>query len=132
MKAKAEKIYVMTATKTNKDTSNLKLKTVDGVKLIDLEFSDRLHEVKKAEDGKYFVGEVIVLNLDYRDKPEKDIKKIYHDKDKADQEVFKLNKLNYYPKIENYKDNFKKSLKILSNFSDKELYDFVNANKNKL
>jgi hypothetical protein len=110
----------------------LDLKTADGKHLKDLEFSTPLFEVLKAPDGKYYVGEVIVLNLEYRKNPKKDIKKIFHDKSKAEQEVFKINKLNYFPKIENYKENFKKSLKILSNFTDKELYDFVQLNKDKI
>lgn len=112
--------------------TKLNLVTVDEVKVVDLEFSTSLFEVCKAPDGKFYIGEVIVLNLEYRKNPKKDIKKIYHSKEKAEQEVFKLNKLNYFPKIANYKDNFKKALKILSNFTDKELYDFVSLNENKI
>lgn len=110
----------------------LDLKTADGKHLKDLEFSTPLYEVLKSPNGKYYIGEVIVLNLEYHKKPKKDIQKIYFDKDKAEQEVFKNNKLEYYPRFEDYKTNFKNCLKIIEKFSDQELHDFVQQHKSKL
>lgn len=59
------------------------------------------------------------------------LKSLYYVKETAQEEAFKINKLTHYPKVEDYKNNFKKALRIISNFTDEELFSFVQANESK-
>lgn len=59
------------------------------------------------------------------------LKSLYYVKETAQEEAFKINKLTHYPKVEDYRNNFKKALRIISNFTDEELFLFVQTNESK-
>lgn len=57
---------------------------------------------------------------------------LYYVKETAEDEAFKINKLSYHPKLEDYKGNYKKALLIIANFTDAELVSFVSMNAHKI
>lgn len=67
----------------------------------------------------------------YGETREQYLNSLYYVKETAQEEAFKINKLTHYPKVEDYRNNFKKALRIISNFTDEELFSFVQTNESK-
>ena len=108
------------------------LETEDKRTICELSFSAKLYEVVKDEKGFFVIDEIIVHQLSRRvPLNQKDMKTIFYDKHGAEMLCFKNNKLkfdNNLPKLNDFKGNYKKALRMLANFTDEQLLEFVKLN----
>lgn len=123
------------------------LQTKDGFRLSGLVGTQPIFEITRDEDGRFRAKERILIQLrnqlkiidedvqgrkNRKSAVQEIMDKTFYLRSNVDSEIFKLNKLSYTPRVEDFKTNYKNALKIISNFTDKELWDFVQQNKSKI
>jgi hypothetical protein len=107
------------------------MKSKDGFVVGNLHSLEPLYKVTKNDFGKYVIKDMIALQLNKMEPTliKEELESIFYVKDNADYEVFRRNKLISYPILEDYKGNYKKALRILVDFTDEELLNFVTKNQ---